>query len=571
MKPGRSLVFRVGGAAAGLAVAATVLLGLGSYAEMRSDIIGEVNFAVAADASVAAKETAGLLRSVATNLRGLAANGLVANALLDNLGRDVYLAPFLKGFGRMTGIPGDIVLTDFSGRPIAPSGVSVFGAEDDAWVRKVVASGKSSAKVMAVNGESRLLLAEPVVYINTGLVEGALVLAVPLDAVARNASASRIDGVTHALTVAGGSVAWSLGEGKPGKVPPVGAMRSVDLPEPLAAVGLKIVSTADPEMVAEPLRHLALVFAFAALTLVAAVTAAAAALARQIVAPIQQLEAEASSFDFHTSRAPFKPEAFGDDEIGRLAVAFRSMEQRLSKTYAEVGAANRELEAFSFSVSHDLRAPLRAIDGYSQILLEDYRDKLDDEGKRMLGKVRDNTERMAKLIDDILSFSRMGRVEMTLAEIDLGAMAREVFAELTVARSGGNVRLSVGEMPPARGDRTILRQVMVNLLSNAVKFTRHRAEALIEVGGRAEANENTYFVKDNGVGFDMQYVDRLFGVFQRLHGSDDFEGTGIGLAIVKRIVERHGGRVWAEGRVGEGATFHFTLPAGESAGNDRGA
>ena len=202
-----------------------------------------------------------------------------------------------------------------------------------------------------------------------------------------------------------------------------------------------------------------------------------------------------------------------------------------------------------------------AIDGFSRVVLEDYADKLDDEGRRYLNIIRSNTQKMGQLIDDLLLFSRLGRQELRASDIDMGRLAKAVSEELKLAvpeRRGG-IYLSIN-FHPSHGDQAMIRQVFVNLLSNAVKFTRPKERAVIEVDGRSEGNENIYTVKDNGVGFDMQYVNKLFGVFQRLHSSEEFEGTGVGLAIVQRIIHRHGGRVWAEGKVGEGASFYFTLP-----------
>jgi PAS domain S-box-containing protein len=249
-----------------------------------------------------------------------------------------------------------------------------------------------------------------------------------------------------------------------------------------------------------------------------------------------------------------------EDEVNALN---RELEQRVVARTADLEAANKELESFSYSVSHDLRTPLRAIDGFSGMLLEDYAGKLDDEGKRLLNVVRDNTIRMGQLIDDILKFSRTGRLELTFAKIDMEKLAREVLAELQPSVADGKLQVEIEPIPPARGDNAMMHQVFVNLLSNAIKFSRNRDIARIKVGGAIEGDEAVYYVKDNGAGFDMEFADKLFGVFQRLHGVTEFEGTGIGLAIVKRIVTRHGGRVWAEGKVNEGATIYFALPTKE--------
>ena len=241
-----------------------------------------------------------------------------------------------------------------------------------------------------------------------------------------------------------------------------------------------------------------------------------------------------------------------EEEIRKLNA---ELEQRVLKRTAE-------LEAFSYSVSHDLRAPLRAIDGFSRILLEDYTDKLDDEGKRFLNIIRNNTQKMGQLIDDLLAFSRVGRQEINLLNISMTELAKGVFEELKGTVTGQAIQSNINSIPNADGDRSMIRQVFFNLLSNAIKFTGPKGTSIIEIKGWTEENENIYYVKDNGVGFDMQYINKLFGVFQRLHSASEFEGTGVGLAIVQRIINRHGGRVWAEGKLGEGATFYFTLPRG---------
>jgi PAS domain S-box-containing protein len=220
---------------------------------------------------------------------------------------------------------------------------------------------------------------------------------------------------------------------------------------------------------------------------------------------------------------------------------------------------NKELESFSYSVSHDLRAPLRAIDGYTRMILRDQKDKFNDDAKRKFDLIRSNTQMMGKLIDDLLSFSRLGRLELNMSKLDMESLVNDIWMELQIINPGRRIDFKIKNIPPVRGDRTLIKQVYSNLLSNAVKYTKFKDKAYIETGGYLEGNENIYYIKDNGIGFDMKYYDKLFGVFQRLHSTDDYEGTGVGLAIVQRIIHRHGGRVWAKGKVEEGATFYFSL------------
>jgi hypothetical protein len=235
------------------------------------------------------------------------------------------------------------------------------------------------------------------------------------------------------------------------------------------------------------------------------------------------------------------------------------LEERVRERTAQLEAANKELEAFSYSVSHDLRAPLRAVDGYTHILLEDFAPHLDAEGKRVCGVISESARAMGRLIDDLLSFSRVGRASLQLSTIDMTTMARSIFHEATTPEERERIDFRVGTLPMVFGDPKLMRQVWMNLLANGVKFSAKKAQPVIEVGAEERENEILYFVRDNGAGFDMQYADKLFGVFQRLHSTKEFEGTGVGLAIAQRIILRHGGRIWAEGEPGIGATFYFTL------------
>jgi PAS domain S-box-containing protein len=251
------------------------------------------------------------------------------------------------------------------------------------------------------------------------------------------------------------------------------------------------------------------------------------------------------------------------DEMGTVR-GFSKVTRELTDR-KQLEAANKELEAFSYSVSHDLRAPLRAMDGFSRILLEEYASGLSEEAQRYLHLISTNALRMGHLVDDLLTFSRLSRQALKKQFVSPDSIVHQCLDELHAEQDGRRVEISIGELPTCQGDPALLKQVWFNLLANAIKYTRKREVAQIEVGARVDPQApdvSIYFVRDNGVGFEMQYAHKLFGVFQRLHRADEYEGTGVGLAIVQRIVQRHGGRAWVEATVDQGATFFFTLEMG---------
>jgi len=259
-----------------------------------------------------------------------------------------------------------------------------------------------------------------------------------------------------------------------------------------------------------------------------------------------------------------RPLAATDDRLSQIQREHMEAEiygssRKVQEINRQLEAANKELEAFSYSVSHDLRAPLRAIDGFSLAVAEDYGALLPEEGRRYLQVIREGAQRMGALIDDLLAFSRLSRRPLKVAPIEMKKLVNDVLEELLPRDEDRVVEICHGDLPAASGDVALLRQVWLNLLSNALKYTRRRNPAIIEIGSALKDKEIVYFVRDNGTGFDMRYVEKLFGVFQRLHRAEDYEGTGVGLAIVQRVVHRHGGRVWANGKEDHGATFYFTL------------
>lgn len=266
---------------------------------------------------------------------------------------------------------------------------------------------------------------------------------------------------------------------------------------------------------------------------------------------------------FSSSVSPFKDSVgniVGVVTIARDVTEQKRVEEALKEQRQQLEDANRELESFSYSISHDLKAPLRAIDGFSRMFMKKYGNTLDEEAARMINVIYSNAKKMGTLIDDLLSFSKVLSNSMTISEIDMNKLAGEVCNEIRVANEEREFEIRIAKLEPGYGDEALIRQVLFNLISNAIKFTKDRKPGIISISSYCNADKIIFCLQDNGAGFDMAYYDKLFGVFQRLHRQEEYEGTGVGLAIVQRIVKRHGGDVWAEGKVNEGATFHFSLP-----------
>ena len=292
-------------------------------------------------------------------------------------------------------------------------------------------------------------------------------------------------------------------------------------------------------------------------------------ISRNITRPLDQLTKATAAIASGDYSSPVAVDR--QDELGKLAASFNSMavqvhhahdelEKRVRLRTEELQAVNKELEAFSYSVSHDLRAPLRAVSGYAMMLKEDYEDSLDDEARRITGNIISNVKMMGRLIDDLIAFSRLGKREIARSEVDMKALAESSVAELLPTWPEDKFSVITGDMPRSRGDADLIKQVWMNLIGNALKYSSKNAESRIEIGSTGDAAGAVYFVRDNGAGFDMKYADKLFKVFQRLHSQEEFEGTGVGLALVKRIIDKHKGRIWAESAPGNGAAFYFSLP-----------
>lgn len=599
----------------GMTLLLALLYGIGAYATIVSLIRKNEAIILKSRSDLDVQKVESALSALSVNVANLARNTIVVNALVDSFGRDTYLIPFLKSSRLLDTTEYRLSLCDFRGKVIA-SNNGTAGYDDAALLNSLIRKGEPIARLVPVSsGGMNIVLCYPVIYPATETAEGFLVLEASL---ARILSAlESIDGDhDHVMRlVANGRDVWQSAIHYPFEI---SHETRLNVPAPLPALGLSLVVS---------MQHSSAIIWFTATFLVTFILSLwfsvriayrlSTFLTKRLVALSEaSIQISASGIPDQTLTVT------GHDEISRLAESFNTMihrlrqsydeleqrvdertrqleetnrvldhensvrrqlaaelekknlelqssrdelEQRVAERTAELESALRHMESFSYSISHDLRTPLRAVDGYSCILLEESGPSLTADAQSYLQRISGNVRHMGELIDDLLTYSRLNRQPISLQQVNLTELARQVFAELQHEWEQRDIEPLFQDLPSCQADPILLRQVFVNLLANAVKFTRHTPRARIEFGGQPEEGTTIYFVKDNGAGFDMSYANKLFKVFQRLHPDREYEGTGVGLAIVQNIIHRHHGKVWAEGKEGEGATFFFTLgPAGDT-------
>lgn len=599
----------------GMTVLMALLYGIGAYATIATLIRKNESIILRSRSDLAVQKVETALRTLNVNVANLAHNTIVVNALVDDFGRDIYLLPFFKSSKLLESPEYRLSLCNFKGDVIA-SNTGTAGYHDAALLNTLIQRGEPVARLVPVSsGGMNITLCHPVIYPATGTAEGFVVFEASL---ANVLSALKSIDENHdriMRLVANGTGIWQSA------VPysfGIDRENRLKLPPPLDDLGFSLIVS---------MQHSSAIIWFTAIFLVTVILSlwfsgrVAYRLSTYLTKRLVALS-EAST-RISASGIPDQTLAVtGYDEISRLAESFNTMIHRLQQSYdeleqrveertrqlaetnrvldhensirrhlatelekknlelelakdkleqrvvertAELESALHHMESFSYSISHDLRTPLRALDGYSCILMEESAPLLTAEAQTYLQRISSNARHMGGLIDDLLTYSRLNRQPISLEQVDLAELAKQVFAELQHEREGREIEIRFQDLPPCQADLTLLRQALINLLANALKFTRHTPNARIEFGGLPADGTTVYFVKDNGAGFDMSYANKLFKVFQRLHQGDDYEGTGVGLAIVQNIIHRHHGKVWAEGKEGEGATFFFTLGPAQDA------
>lgn len=565
---------RVAFAASAVALFFVLLTGGGAWLVTRTLIAQQVNGLLQTEAILRAERVSDLLDGVIANFHALAANTVVANALVDSVGRETYLQPLLADVSQVNNLPAEAVVTDFQGRVLVASNPAVQVPAE--WVAEAVAEGMVRARLETDASGPLLMVAEPVIYANTRSPEGALVWRLPLRQVVARSSSGRGAGIGE-LRVGGNDAQEHyhlpfgdiLDEDRHPLVAEAPVMLTrLSLPFSMSVrVG---VEQAFLDASLDRLRSFLLFIGAVATLLVVIVSLL---VGRRLTRKLSRLTSAASSFSFAASdRRVF--ETKGDDEIAQLGGAFASMVERLDRAYHDLEGrshtmlsnvvrdlqrSNEELEQFAYVASHDLRQPLRTVRSYITLVEQSLLGKLDPESTEFMDFIRSGVTRMDALITDLLAYSRVGRatqdapvdiaeaVQMALR--DLGAQIEESAAIISVA----------SPLPVVQGDAGETTRLFQNLIGNALKY-RGSSPLQIVISCQDRGLDWEFMVQDNGIGIPPEHAERIFGIFQRLHARDEYEGTGIGLAICRKMVERHGGHIWVEPTPGGGAAFHFTRP-----------
>ncbi len=572
-----SLSWRIALSFIGLSLVLATLYGVGAY----TTIIHFLKEKEAAETEKHIELTKQKMQAAVVMLNftieNLSRSSIVVNAIVDSYGRDSYLIPFLQSSRLPLDLSHRLSLCDFKGDIIA-SNSSFLGSyrQESGLVRHVIESGKPVARLM-YNNRTSLLICYPVIYPATGTAEGFLALEIPMNDLMAQLDISLTGAEKGIQLKSDNKVIWLKGYAE-------GTRHSAQLssPSPLSALNLSLIIWT---MESQVLKWFTVIFA--CITLFALYLSALIAhkVSGKLTAGLTELDNAAEAIRT-TGMPQGEVRVTGRDEVGRLAETFNSMVNRLKDSYeiletqvadrtheiavvnsqleelvefrtSELNRTSNELAVFCYAISHELRAPVARLKGFSDIMLEENPDELDF--RFFAERIGVASKQLQKVIDAILLLSRLSKIEMKVSEFDFSALAREVTAEIISQGEGARASVAIQDGITCVGDPNLIKVCMVNLIGNALKYSSREDAPHVEIGMTDDGTCRSYFVRDNGTGFNMEYLDKLFKPFQRLHHQEDFPGTGIGLATVLRIVERHTGKIWAEGKEGQGATFWFTL------------
>ncbi|GAM09332.1 cyanobacterial phytochrome A [Geobacter sp. OR-1] len=573
----QSLTWRIAISCIGFSLVLAVLYGAGAYATILHFIKKNTEISTQKRVELTAQKIESALQTLDATTESLSKNTLVVNAIVDAHGRDSYLVPFLQSSRLPFDVPHRLSLCDFKGDIIAssePQPGSYKGKPG--LVETTVNAAKPVASLMR-DKQHTLLICHPVIYPATGTAEGFLALEIPVDALMVKLKISLGENEEGIQIRSGKDVVWSVG--RPNATSPTSPL---SFPPPLSALQLSLsLSTTENQA----LTWFTIIFISTTILALYLSGLIAYRFSGKLTAGLTELDNAVSTITA-TGMPQGEVKVLGKDEVGRLAASFNSMINRLRESYdilesevaertselavvncelqelvalrsSELERTNNELAVFCYAISHELRAPVARLQGFSDILVNGDPDL--EECHFIAKRIDVASKQLQKVIDAILLLSRLSRIEMTLRETDFSALATEAAAELQAQTELSGATVTIQQGISCTADASLMKICLLNMISNALKFSSRETTPVVEIGMLNDGNSCRYFVRDNGAGFNMEYVDKLFVPFQRLHHQDDFPGTGIGLATVQRIVERHNGNVWAEGEEGVGATFWFTL------------